>query len=127
MKIFKTDIKEKKEFNVEGTRCVMLGYNEKTGLYLYGRYWLDGRCKDMLMGYEIVKPVKYVNPDGNIVYSYPSSSQFGTNGAYLPCTANQYWIDCCMNGVAADKTKVTGKCWNIEKYKYYSKLQTIYN
>ena len=40
----------------------------------------DGVVKDM--GYEVVKGVKRMNPDGSIVYVYPVDEQFGVYGFY---------------------------------------------
>lgn len=41
---------------------------------------IDGKVEDM--GYEVVKGVKRVNPDGGIVYIYPSDEQFGMYGFF---------------------------------------------
>ena len=38
-KIYRTDIKDKKEFNFEDSTLKQLDYFEDTGWYLYGRYW----------------------------------------------------------------------------------------
>lgn len=118
LEVFRKDISEIDTFTFQDTIVKKLDYNPTTDIYLFGRYNTTGRCKNMLMGYEVIKPKKYKNPDGSIVRTYPSTSEFGTYGSYLPCTANQYWIDCIMNGLPVDRTKVTGKCWNIKKYQW---------
>lgn len=41
---------------------------------------IDGKVVDM--GYEVVKGVKKVNPDGSTVYAYPGDEQFGTYGFF---------------------------------------------
>ena len=81
MEIFRTDIKDKKEFTYENDTLKRLDYCETTGLYLYGRY--DGE-DGHLKGYELIKPVKCINPDGSTVGKYPSNEQFGTYGWYYP-------------------------------------------
>ena len=43
------------------------------------------------MGYEIVKPVKKKNPDGNIVYTYPSSEEFGRYGWFYIGEDKKLW------------------------------------
>ena len=87
---FRKDISERKEFVCEGTTLKQLGYDESTGKYIYGRYHLKDCRKEWvgkLMGYEIVKPVRYKNPDGTIVGVYPSNEQFGKYGWFLPANA----------------------------------------
>lgn len=80
MKIFSTDIKDKKVFNFENTTLTMIK-DYGNNFYLYERKYTDsGR----LLGYELVRGVKKKNPDGNIVYVYPSSEQFGKNGWFYP-------------------------------------------
>lgn len=85
MEVFRTDISEKKEFKYVGDTIKQCEYNEQTGLYLYERYLPNGR----LLGYEMVKPVKYKNPDGSIVGSYPSSEQFGRYGWFYSARSNR--------------------------------------
>lgn len=41
---------------------------------------IDGKIEDM--GYEVVKGVKRVNPDGGVVYVYPGDEQFGMYGFF---------------------------------------------
>lgn len=41
---------------------------------------IDGVRYDM--GYEVVKGLKRVNPDGSVVYVYPGDEQFGTSGFF---------------------------------------------
>ena len=69
MKIFAKDIKEKPEFTFEGDILKRLAANEENNTYLYGRYHPNGK----LYGYELVNGVKHKQPDGNYVYTYPSS------------------------------------------------------
>ena len=91
-KIFKKDISEKKEFVAEDSLLKQLDYNSDSGMYLYGRYFFKNCRKEkigQLMGYEIIKPVKYKNPDGTIVGVYPSNSQFGSNGWYITANSSE--------------------------------------
>lgn len=93
------DISELKEFNEHGTRLVQSGYNEQTGRYLYKRYYIDSpTLGNRLMGYEIIKPCKRKNPDGTVVYTYPSNSQFGSYGWYLPPKTTKEILDKYMRG-----------------------------
>lgn len=74
------DIKEKKEFKFQCDTLKQLECSDVTkNIYVYERYNQSGR----LFGYEVVKGVKHKNPDGSIVYSYPSSEQFGTYGYFI--------------------------------------------
>lgn len=85
MKIFSTPIEEKKEFTFDGDTLKQCEHNTTTGLWLYERYYKDGRLK----GYEVVMGVKTKQPDGTIVEVYPSSEQFGTKGLYYPSRTNR--------------------------------------
>ena len=98
--VFSKDIKERKEFVFQDTVLKQLEYCEETGRYLYGRYWQKDCTPDFvgkLMGYEIVKPVKHKNPDGNIVLVYPSTEQFGSYGWFLPANSKRTEIEDCLN------------------------------
>ena len=62
----------------------------------YGNFKLYSvtRKKDnYLIGYEMVKPVKHTNPDGDIVYSYPSTSDWGHNGWSFPMAVGIDYIE----------------------------------
>ena len=99
MKLYATDINEKKEFVFQDTLLKQLEYCEETGRYLYGRYWQSDCTPDFvgkLMGYEIVKPKKVKNPDGSIVFRYPSSDDFGKNGWFLPANSTRKEIEDCL-------------------------------
>ena len=102
MKIFATDIKDKKEFNFEDSTLKQLEYCEESGRYLYGRYYRKDCRKEWvgkLMGYEIVQPVKRKNPDGNYVYVYHSSEQFGRYGWFIPANSTREEIDKYLKNV----------------------------
>lgn len=40
--------------------------------------------------YEVVKGIKYKNPDGSIVYVYPSAERFGSYGYYIQGQVKSY-------------------------------------
>ena len=77
--ICRKSIDEKKEFNLEGDTFKFVKKNEKDNIYLYARYH-----NGYLHAYEVVKPVKAKQPDGSLVFVYPSSSQFGIYGFFFP-------------------------------------------
>ena len=56
-------------------RCV----DEERHMYLFKRTNSQG----ILIGYELVRGVRRKNPDGSIVYIYPSSSLFGNYAYYI--------------------------------------------
>lgn len=86
MEIFRTDIREKKEFRFEGdTLKQKKCYDEEKQIWLYERVNHSGR----LFGYELVKGVKHKNPDGSLIYLYPSSEQFGDYGYFI----SSQWAD----------------------------------
>lgn len=79
--IYATDISDRKEFTFQGDRLEQYkSYGD--GWWLYKRY---NQYSDFhFMGWELVKSVRHKNPDGEMVYTYPSSEQFGTYGLFLP-------------------------------------------
>lgn len=82
MRFERTDIRDKKEFVFEDDllkqkECV----DEENHIYVYERYY---HKTDLMYIYEIVRGVRHKNPDGNIVYLYPSSEQFGSYGYTIP-------------------------------------------
>lgn len=100
MKINYTDIKEKKEFTYQGDTLKQIDYNPDTNRYVYGRFLQNGK----LYGYEIVQSLKRKNPDGTIVYCYPSTEQFGKNGWFVP-VGNEKFIKYYVDGVNKTLTK----------------------
>lgn len=97
--IITKDISELKEFTEQNTRLVQIEYNETTGRYLYKRYYIKSpSLGDRLMGYEVVKPIKKKNSDGSIVLRYPSTSEFGRYGWFLPSNTKREILDKYLNG-----------------------------
>lgn len=78
--IYTKDISEKLEFKFgEDTLKQLYCANEEQHIYVYERYNHAGR----LFAYEVVRGKKRKNPDGSIVYSYPSSEDFGSYGLFI--------------------------------------------
>ena len=92
MKIFAKDIAEKKEFTFDGDRLVQkMCVDAEKKIYVYERYsGISGR----LMGYEVVNGKRYKQPDGSIIYRYPSSEEFGSNGFFVNRESD---IDDCIS------------------------------
>lgn len=83
--IFNIDISERKTFKMFGDLFILIARNIEHNTYLYKRIKLSKNGYGRTTGYEIVKPIKHKNPDGNTVYTYPSSDQFGYGRAlYTP-------------------------------------------
>ena len=83
--IFNIDISERKTFKMFGELFILIAHNIEHNTYLYKRIKLSKNGYGRTTGYEIVKPIKRKNPDGTIVYVYPSSEQFGYGRAlYTP-------------------------------------------
>lgn len=78
MKIFAKDIEERLEFDRCGYHYVniCLDKEKKAGIWELRR---DNKC----YGFEVVKGKKHKNPDGSVVYAYPSDESFGKYGWYL--------------------------------------------
>lgn len=79
MEIIRKDLSELAELSFEGDtlkkeKCL----DAEKHVYLFARH-----SKGRLLGYELVKGIKVKNPDGNHVYAYPSSSQFGHYGFFI--------------------------------------------
>ena len=82
MKIFKTDISEKTEFNRIGYRYVRVWGDDENKVYVYKII-----SEAPYYQFEVVKGKKTKNPDGNYVYVYPSDEDFGIYGWYICGTA----------------------------------------
>jgi len=95
MEIFSKDISELKETTFHGDILKQKEYSKEYNKYLYERY-IVRNGKETLIGYEIVIPVKHKNPDGTIVFVYPSSSDFGKKGWYLSAKASRSDIEKIM-------------------------------
>ena len=82
MKIFKTDISEKTEFNRIGYRYVRVWGDDENKVYVYQ---IISRAP--YQQFEVVKGKKIKNSDGNIVYVSPWDEQLGPDGWYICGTA----------------------------------------
>ena len=73
-KYFGTDIKDKIIFKRVNSTYYRVYYDDDKHIAVYDIVRDDdGEHK----GYEIVKGIKYLNPDGSICYRYPSDEDFG--------------------------------------------------
>ena len=84
MKIFYPDIKEQNEFKKYGEQFRKIFADDEKHIYVFSRNNTD---------YEVIQGVKKKNPDGNIVYAYPSSEQFGSYGYYITGRNKDYAYD----------------------------------
>lgn len=75
MKIVCSDISTLKEFSKFGDKFTQERVESSTGRYLYKRVSPEG-----VVSWEVVVPIKYINPDGSVVRTYPGSEKWGVNG-----------------------------------------------
>ena len=84
MNIYRTPIEERKEFKFEDDILKMLK-EYPDHWYIYERYHRITESDNYhLVGYELIKAKKAKQPDGKIIYIYPSSEDFGRYGWYFP-------------------------------------------
>lgn len=76
MEIIKKDIRDINKFEKYGSTFSKIWGDDEHHLYVFKR--TKNRTD-----YEVVRGVKKKNPDGSIVYTYPSSENFGINGYYI--------------------------------------------
>lgn len=62
-----------KSFTKYGDTFTQIAHNPILNTYLYERTNSEGKNNS----YEVIKPKKRINPDGNIIEIYPSSSDWG--------------------------------------------------
>lgn len=74
--VFAKDIGEKRVFTRIGCTYYQVYADKERHICIYDIINQDGIHR----GYEVVRGVKHKNPDGAIVYTYPSDEQFGTYG-----------------------------------------------
>lgn len=80
-KTFRKDISDKKEFDRNGYHYTQILADDEKKVYLYEMTPIEWEKK--YDQYELVKGKRYKNPDGEIVYIYPSDEDFGTYGWYI--------------------------------------------
>lgn len=88
MKIFYTDLKEKNNFEKFDEQFIKIFGNEEKHIYVYKRV-----KNNSIESYEVIKGVKHMNPDGNYVFTYPSTEQFGLYGFYIMGYDKDYAIN----------------------------------
>ena len=79
MSIAAKDISEKKSFSRCGYNYQCIYYNQD---FHCGVWKMTNKNTGRFGGYEVIKGVKYRQPDGSIVYRYPGDEQFGVYGFY---------------------------------------------
>ena len=82
MEIIKKDIRELNSFKKFDSTFTKIWSDEDRHLYVFKRVKIMDDGKERI-DYEVIKGVKTKNPDGSIVYAYPSSDNFGTYGYYI--------------------------------------------
>ena len=87
--IYSKDISQLKEFVRYGEPFHQVRHNPETGWWLYER----GENS-----YEVVKGKKHINPDGQVVYTYPPEADWGTYGyTIIKCWWAEQMIDFLMS------------------------------
>lgn len=87
-KYFATDIKNKKVFKRIGCTYYQVYADTINNIYVYDMV-KDGEHR----GYEIVKGIKYKNPDGSICYRFPSDEEFGVYAWSTIGTENTFDVE----------------------------------
>lgn len=82
------DISTKKVFNRIGCTYYQVYADNEKHIYVYDMI-KDGEHR----GYEIVKGIKHKNPDGEIIYRYPSDEEFGMYGWTTIGTENTFDVE----------------------------------
>lgn len=100
-KIFKTDITEKREFTRINHSYKMIASDEQNHIYLFEITPLE--WEKSYEQFELVKGVKVKNPDGRVVYRYPSDEQFGQYGWYICGTLGK-----CIRDINNKYEELTG-------------------
>lgn len=78
-KIKRKDIKEIETFEKFGEIFTKIYKDDEIHVYVYERRKNGGTSG----GFEVIRGKKYTNPDGSVVYCYPSSEDFGVYGYYI--------------------------------------------
>lgn len=71
LEIYRKDLQ--KTFTKYGDTFTQIAHNPNLNTYIYERINDKGRHN----GYEVIKPKRFKNPDGSIVYVYPSENEWG--------------------------------------------------
>lgn len=101
-KIFRKDISEMKTFTKYGDVFTQVRNNPDTGWWLYERP----------THYEVVKGKKYKNPDGEIVYVYPSENDWGVYGYTIP---KCWWAEKTIDFLIGRKTTSAQELYEFKK------------
>ena len=80
-KIIPTDITTLTNFKKFGEVFTKIWGDDEQHVYVFKRIGSS-------VSYEVIKAKKVKDPDGNIVFTYPSSEDFGTYGYYIMTAPN---------------------------------------
>lgn len=78
IEIYLKDIKEIDYFKKFDDDFFKVYSDDENHIYVFKRI-----REKQVKSYEVVKGVKHKNPDGSIIYRYPTSEEFGTYGYYI--------------------------------------------
>ena len=74
----KIDLKELNEFNKYRSHYTKIFGNDEKLIYVFKKTRMYGNV--MFVYYQVIQGVKHMNPDGNIVYAYPTNNEFNYYG-----------------------------------------------
>ena len=100
--IYRKDISELKEFEKYGDVIRQIRHYPETGWWLYDRG----------SHYEVVRGKKHTNPDGSVVYVYPSSEDWGTYGYSV---WKNKWADKMIEFIVSAPTHTAQEMYEFKK------------
>ena len=79
MNVFSQDISEKMRFSRSSYDYQCIFFNDH---FHCGVWRMTKKDTGRICGYEVVKGIRRIQPDGSIIYRYPGDEQFGRSGFY---------------------------------------------
>ena len=111
MEIERKDISELKEFKKYGDTFRQIRNNAETGWWLYER----------ATHYEVVKGRKHKNASGEVVYVYPSESEWGQNGYTIP---KCWWAEKTIDFILGKKIITPQELYEFKKTLKYAPISS---